>query len=67
MSKKVCSKLFWLKVEKRKVNPELGGFEEIAALLTLPDEHFVLIAPVFLAELEKALTTLMTSCFLHRL
>lgn len=36
-----------------KINPELGGFEELAALLSLPDEHFVLLSPVFLDELER--------------
>ena len=38
-----------------KINPELGGFEEISALLTLPDEQFALIAPIFLEELQKSL------------
>lgn len=37
-----------------KVNPGLGGFEEMAVLLTLPDDQFSLIAPVFLTELEKS-------------
>lgn len=36
------------------VDPSQGGFEEIAALLALPDEHFILLAPVFLAELERS-------------
>ena len=40
--------------EIRAVNPELGGFEEIAALLSLPEEQFALIAPTFLHELEKS-------------
>ena len=40
--------------EVEKVNPALGGFDELAALLALPDEQFVLISPVFLAELEKS-------------
>ena len=38
-----------------KINPELGGFEEISALLSLPDEQFALIAPIFLEELQKSL------------
>ena len=37
-----------------KVNPENGGFEEIAALLALPEEHFAILAPLFLSELEKS-------------
>jgi dUTP pyrophosphatase len=37
----------------KTMNPELGGMEEIAMLLTLPDESFVLLAPIFLDELDK--------------
>ena len=40
--------------ELKNVNPELGGFEEIAVLLTMPEERFALIAPVFLHETEKS-------------
>lgn len=40
--------------EFKNINPELGGFEELAVLLTLPEEQFALIAPVFLSELEKS-------------
>ena len=40
--------------ELKNINPELGGFEEIAVLLTMPEEQFALIAPVFLHELEKS-------------
>lgn len=40
--------------EIEHINPELGGFEEIAALLSMPEEQFAIIAPVFLAELEKS-------------
>lgn len=40
--------------ELKNVNPELGGFEEIAILLTMPEEQFALIAPVFLSEMEKS-------------
>lgn len=38
------------------VNPVLGGFEELASILSLSDEHFAMIAPVFLNELEKSFT-----------
>lgn len=38
------------------VNPALGGFEELASILSLPDEHFAMIAPIFLNELEKSFT-----------
>ena len=40
--------------EVSKVSPGLGGFEEFSMLLSLPDEQFALIAPVFLSELEKS-------------
>lgn len=40
--------------ELKNINPELGGFEEIAVLLSMPEEQFALIAPVFLHELEKS-------------
>ena len=36
-----------------EVNPAEGGFEEVAVLLALPDEHFAMLAPVFLEKLEK--------------
>lgn len=39
--------------EIEKVNPEQGGFEEVAALLSMSEEHFAIIAPIFLGELEK--------------
>jgi dUTP pyrophosphatase len=31
-----------------------GGINEIAQLLALPEEHFAIIGPVFLAEIEKS-------------
>ena len=37
----------------KKVDPSLGGLEEIAALLAMPDEQFIFLAPIFLDELEK--------------
>ena len=36
-----------------EISPADGGFEEIAVLLSLPDESFALLAPIFLKELEK--------------
>ena len=50
--------------EVEKVNPALGGFDELAALLALPDEQFVLISPVFLAELEKSFNNIDDKLFL---
>lgn len=38
-----------------EVNPDMGGFDELGALLALPEEHFAILAPAFLAELEKGL------------
>jgi hypothetical protein len=38
-----------------EASPETGGFDEIGALLALPDEPFTILAPIFLAELERGL------------
>lgn len=40
--------------ELKNINPQLGGFEEIAALLSLNEEAFEAVAPIFLAEIEKS-------------
>ena len=40
--------------ELKNVNPEIGGFEEIATLMALPNEQFAILAPVFLSEMEKS-------------
>lgn len=40
-----------------EINPELGDFEEIAALLSLPDEQFNVISEIFLDEMQKALNS----------
>lgn len=37
------------------VNPDIGGFDELATLLAMPEEHFAILAPVFLSELEKGI------------
>lgn len=37
------------------IDPNFGGFDELAAMLALPDDHFAIIAPVFLDELERGL------------
>ena len=39
--------------ELSKTNPEMGGIEEIAAMLALPDEQFNILAPIFFSELER--------------
>lgn len=41
--------------EVETINPALGGFDELASILSLPEESFSLIAPVFLDELQKSL------------
>ena len=50
--------------EIEKVNPSLGGFEELSAMLALPDEHFVLIAPFFLDEMQKSMNNIDDKLFL---
>lgn len=40
------------------INPSLGGFEELGALLALPDEQFTLIAPFFLDEMQKSMNNI---------
>lgn len=37
------------------INKNLGGFEELTAMLALPDEYFAVLGPTFLMELEKSL------------
>ena len=44
--------------EVSEINPQLGGFEELAALLTLPEEQFALIGPIFLDELQKSMNNI---------
>ena len=44
--------------EIEKINPSLGGFEELSALLAMPDEHFALIAPIFLDEMQKSMNNI---------
>lgn len=36
-----------------EISPSDGGFEEFAVMLALPEEHFGVLAPIFLKELEK--------------
>lgn len=39
----------------QEVNPEMGGFDELGAMLALPEEQFAILSPVFLAELERGM------------
>lgn len=53
-----------LLAEVEKVNPAMGGFEEIAALLALPDDQFTLLSPIFLDELEKSFNNIEDKLYL---
>lgn len=46
------------------VDPTQGGFEELGAILSLPDDAFALIGPVFLDELQKSLNNTQDKLFL---
>ena len=39
----------------QEASPEVGDFDELATMLTLPEEHFAVLAPLFLAELERSM------------
>lgn len=41
----------------QSIDPNAGGFEELAVLLALPDESFSILAPAFLGELNKSLNS----------
>ena len=48
----------------QEINPTLGGFDEMAMLLTLPEEQFAILAPVFLDELEKSFNNVQDKIFI---
>lgn len=50
--------------EVEKINPSLGGFDELSMLLSLPEEQFAMIAPVFLQELEKSFNNIEDKLFI---
>lgn len=50
--------------EVEKVNPSLGGFDELSMLLSLPEEQFAMIAPIFLQELEKSFNNIEDKLFI---
>ena len=50
--------------EVEKVNPSLGGFDELSMLLSLPEEQFAMIAPIFLQELEKSFNSIEDKLFI---
>lgn len=43
--------------EVAKINPMFGRFEELAAMLALPDDQFNLLSSYFLDELERAMNS----------
>ena len=48
----------------QKVSPQLGGFDEMAMILSLPDDQFALLAPIFLDELEKGFNNVQDKIFI---
>ena len=48
----------------QKVNPALGGFDEVSMLLALPEEQFAILAPIFLEELEKSFNNVQDKIFI---
>ena len=50
--------------EIQKINPGLGGFDELAMMLALPEEQFALLAPIFLDELEKSYNNVQDKVFI---
>ena len=53
-----------LMAEVEKINPSMGGFEELSMLLSLPEEQFAMLAPVFLEELEKSFNNIEDKLFI---
>ena len=47
-----------------KINPSMGGFDEFAMMLSLPEEQFTILAPVFLEELEKGFNNVQDKIFI---
>lgn len=48
----------------QEVNPQVGGLDEISLILTLPEEHFAILAPIFLEELEKGFNNVQDKVFI---
>ena len=46
------------------INPALGGFEEMAMILTLSEEQFAILGPIFLDELEKSFNNVQDKIFI---
>ena len=50
--------------EIQKINPTMGGFDELAMMLALPEEQFAILAPIFLEELEKSFNNVQDKVFI---
>ena len=50
--------------EINKINPGLGGFDEMSMMLALPDDQFAILAPIFLEELEKSYSNVQDRIFI---
>ena len=48
----------------KEINPQVGGLDEIAMILTLPEDHFAMLAPIFLEELEKGFNNVQDKIFI---
>ena len=48
----------------QEIAPEAGGFDEIATLLAMPEEQFTIIAPAFIAELERGMRSVNDKMFM---
>ena len=48
----------------QEINPALGGMDEMAVMLTLPEEQFAVLAPIFLDELEKSYNNVQDKIFI---
>ena len=48
----------------QETNPAIGGFDELSVMLTLPEEQFAILAPVFLSELERGFKNINDQMFM---
>lgn len=48
----------------QQLNIQEGGLDDLAQLLALPEEHFAILGPIFLAELEKSYQNVNDELFL---
>ena len=47
-----------------RINPAMGGFDEMAAILAMPEEQFAMLGPIFLEELEKSYNNIEDKIFI---